>query len=52
MFLKIKNGEGDEKPREMHNEFQELKGRTDINHQTIWIVEWGLLDSMKLNHKM
>jgi hypothetical protein len=36
----------------MHREFQELKGWTDINHQIMWVVEWGLLDSMKLKHKM
>jgi hypothetical protein len=43
---------GGEKSREMHSEFWELKGWTDINRQTIWVVEWGLLDSMKLKHKM
>jgi hypothetical protein len=43
---------GGEKPREMHNEFLELKCCTDINCQTIWVVELALLDSMKLIHKM
>jgi hypothetical protein len=43
---------GGEKSREMHSVCQELKGWTDINHQTMWVVEWGLLDSMKLNNKM
>jgi hypothetical protein len=36
----------------MHWEFRELNGWTDINHQTMHVVEWGLLDSMKLKHKM
>jgi hypothetical protein len=39
MFLKIKNGDRWEKSREMHSEFQELKGWTDINRQTMWVVE-------------
>jgi hypothetical protein len=43
---------GGEKSREMHSEFWELKGWTDINHQTMWVVEWGLPDCMKLKHKM
>jgi hypothetical protein len=43
---------GGEKSREMHTEFRELKGWTDINHQTMRVVEWGSLDSLKLNHKM
>jgi hypothetical protein len=43
---------GGEKSRKMHSEFWELKGWNDINHQTMWVVEWGLHDSMKLNHKM
>jgi hypothetical protein len=30
----------------------EIEGCTDINCQTLWVVEWGLLDSMKLKHKM
>jgi hypothetical protein len=42
---------GVEKSREMHSEFWELKGWTDINHHTMWVVELGLLDSMKLKHK-
>jgi hypothetical protein len=41
-----------EKSREMHSEFLELKGRIDIKHQTMWGVEWPLLDSMKLKYKM
>jgi hypothetical protein len=52
MFLKIKNGDRWGKSREMHSEFRELKGCTDINQQTMWVVEWGLLDSMNLNPKM
>jgi hypothetical protein len=40
-----------EKSREIHDEFGELKGWTDINRQTMWVVECGLLDSMKLTHK-
>jgi hypothetical protein len=43
---------GGEKSREMHSEFQELKGYTDINSQFMWVVEWGIIDSLKLNHKM
>jgi hypothetical protein len=42
---------GGEKSREMHSEFWELKGWTDINSQTIWVVECGLFDSMKLTNK-
>jgi hypothetical protein len=38
--------------REMHREFRELKGWTDTNHKTMWVGEWGLIDSMELNHKM
>jgi hypothetical protein len=45
-------GIGGEKSREMHSEFWELKGWTDINNQTMCVVEWGLLDSMKLYHKI
>jgi hypothetical protein len=41
-----------EKFREMHSEFRELKGWTNINLQTMWVAEWGLLDSMKLKPKM
>jgi hypothetical protein len=41
-----------EKSREKHSEFWELKGCTDINHQALLVVEWGLFDSMKLKHKM
>jgi hypothetical protein len=41
-----------EKSREIHDEFGELKGWTDINRQTMWVVEWGLLDFMKLEDKM
>jgi hypothetical protein len=52
MFLKIKNGDRWGKSREMHSEFRELKGWTDISHQIMWLVEWGFLDSLKLNHKM
>jgi hypothetical protein len=44
MFLKIKNGDKWEMSREMHSEFRELKGCTDINCQTMWVVEWGLLE--------
>jgi hypothetical protein len=40
------------KSREMQSDFQELKGWTDINRQTKWIVEWGLLDSMTLKYKI
>jgi hypothetical protein len=43
---------GGEKSRKMHSEFWELKGWNDINHQAMWVVEWGLHDSMKLKHKM
>jgi hypothetical protein len=43
---------GGQKSKEMHSDFREWKGWTDINHQIMWVVEWGLLDSMKLNHKM
>jgi hypothetical protein len=43
---------GGKKSREMYSEFRELKGWTDINHQNIWVVEWGLLDYMKLKNKM
>jgi hypothetical protein len=42
---------GGEKSREMHSEFWELKGWTEINHETMWVLEWGLFDSMKLTHK-
>jgi hypothetical protein len=28
-----------------------LKGCTYINCVTMWVVEWGLLDSTKLKHK-
>jgi hypothetical protein len=52
MFLKIENGDGGVESRGMQSEFQELKDWTDINHQTTWVVAWGLRDSMKLNHKM
>jgi hypothetical protein len=52
MFLKIKNGDRWGKSREMRSEFPEFKGWTDINHQTMWLVEWGFLDSWKLNHKI
>jgi hypothetical protein len=45
-------GIGVEKSREVHSEFQELKGWTDINHQTMRPVKWGLFDSMELKHKM
>jgi hypothetical protein len=31
---------GGEKSREMHSEFRDLKGLTDINLQTIRGVEW------------
>jgi hypothetical protein len=43
---------GGEISKEMHSEFQELKGWIDINRQTMWVQEWGLFDSMKLKHKM
>jgi hypothetical protein len=43
-FLKIENGD--------NSEFQELKGWTDINCQTMWVVECTLHDSLKLKHKM
>jgi hypothetical protein len=43
---------GGEKSREIHSEFWELNGWPDINHQTMWVVKWGLLVSMKLKHKM
>jgi hypothetical protein len=36
----------------MESELRELKGWTDINRQTMWVVEWALLDFMKLKHKM
>jgi hypothetical protein len=45
-------GLGGKKSREMYSEFWELKDWTDINHQTTGVVEWGLLESMKLKHKM
>jgi hypothetical protein len=51
-FSKWKTDIGGEKSREMHSEFQELKGWTDINCQAMWVEEWGLLDSRKLKHKM
>jgi hypothetical protein len=51
-FSNLKMEIGWEKSREMHSEFWELKGWTDINHQSMWVVKWGLLDSMKLKHKM
>jgi hypothetical protein len=35
MFLKIKMEIGGEKSGEMYSEFRELKGWTDINHQTM-----------------
>jgi hypothetical protein len=40
------------KIQRMHSEFRELKGWTDINCQTMWVVECVLLDSVKLKHKM
>jgi hypothetical protein len=43
---------GGEKAREMHSEFWVLKCWTDINRQTMWVIKWGLLDSMILKHKM
>jgi hypothetical protein len=49
---KLKMEIGGEKFREVHSEFWELKSWTDINHQHMSVVEWGLLDSMKLKHKM
>jgi hypothetical protein len=52
MFLKLKMEIGGVESREMHSEFQELKGWIDINLQTMWVVEWGLLVSMKFNHIM
>jgi hypothetical protein len=51
-FSKLKVEKDGEKSREMHSEFRELKGWTDINRQTTWVVKWGLMDSMKLKHKM
>jgi hypothetical protein len=50
-FSKLKMEIG-QKSREMHSEFRELKGWPDFNCKTMLVVEWGLLDSMKLNHKM
>jgi hypothetical protein len=52
MFLKLKIETGREKSREMHSEFQEFKGWTDINFQNMWVVVWGLLPYMKLKPKM
>jgi hypothetical protein len=43
---------GEEKSREIHSEFWELKDWTNINRQTMWVVECGLHDFMKLKHKM
>jgi hypothetical protein len=43
---------GGEISREMPSEFWELKGWTYIKCQALCVVEWGLLDSRKLNHKM
>jgi hypothetical protein len=43
---------GGEKSREIHSEFCELKGWTEINHPTTWVGEWGLLYSMKLKHEV
>jgi hypothetical protein len=40
-----------EKDREMNSEFWELKDWNDINRQTMWVVEWSLLDAMKLKHE-
>jgi hypothetical protein len=37
---------GGEKSREMHSEFWELKGWTDITRETMWVEEWDLIDSM------
>jgi hypothetical protein len=51
-FSKWKTEIGGGKSREMHSEFWELKGWTDINHQTMWVGKWGLLDFMKLKHKV
>jgi hypothetical protein len=42
-FSKWKMDIDGEKSREMHSEFQELKGWTDIYRQTMWVVEWVLL---------
>jgi hypothetical protein len=43
---------GGEKSREMHTEIWDFKCWTDFNQETMWVVQWGLLDSMKLKHKM
>jgi hypothetical protein len=48
-FSKLKMEIGGGISREMHSEFWELKVWTDIKHQTMWVVEWGLLFSLKLN---
>jgi hypothetical protein len=52
LFLKIKYGDRSGKTSEKHSEFLNLKGCTDINNLTMWVVEWGLLDCMNLKHKM
>jgi hypothetical protein len=36
----------------MHSEFWQLTGWKDIDRPTTWVVEWGLLDFMKLKYKM
>jgi hypothetical protein len=51
-FSKLKMEIDVENYREIHSEFRELKDWTDINRQTTWVGEWGLLHSMKLKHKM
>jgi hypothetical protein len=42
---------GGEKYTEKHSDILDLKGCTYINCVTMWVVEWGLLDSTKLKHK-
>jgi hypothetical protein len=51
-FSKLKMEIGGEKSSEKLSEFLDLKGCSDINHLTMWVLEWGLLNSMKLKHKM
>jgi hypothetical protein len=52
MFLKMKNGGKWGKIQRNAQFIMGIDGWTDINNHTIWVVEWGLLDSMKLKHKM
>jgi len=52
MFLKMKNVERWGKIQTNEQWILGIEGWKDINLQTVWVVEWGLLDSMKLKHKM